>query len=136
MSNESVKIDKYVLKTEKSPKIIIFDNDLQKNIVSVNTLNNENNLLLAEMILAELNTGKYEVVEDDSGNTGDITNSDNGGLHTGDNSSNDGLTPIDESEGNNGAWSDGNDGTLEPTGDNDITGDTDNSANNEDLNNG
>lgn len=62
---ESVKIDKYVLKTEKSPKIIIFDNDLQKNIVSVNTLNNENNMLLAEMILAELNTGKYEPVEDD-----------------------------------------------------------------------
>ena len=67
MSNESVKIDKYVLKTEKSPKIIIFDNDLQKNIVSVNTLDSENNLLLAEMILAELNTGKYEpVVEGDT----------------------------------------------------------------------
>lgn len=129
MSNESVKIDKYVLKTEKSPKIIIFDNDLQKNIVSVNTLNNENNLLLAEMILAELNTGKYEVVEDDSGNTGDISNSDNGGLHTGDNSSNDGLTPIDESEGNNGA--------VEPDVNNDIGSDTGNTdSDDEDLGNG
>ena len=125
--SESVKIDKYVLKDEKSPRVLIFDKEIQQNIVSVNTLNNENNLLLAEMILAELNTGKYEVVEDDSGNTGDIIDSDNGGLHTGDNSSNDGVTPIDES--------DGNDGAVEPTGDNDIVGDTDNSANNEDLNN-
>lgn len=107
MSNESVKIDKYVLKTEKSPKIIIFDNDLQKNIVSVNTLNNEINLLLAGMILEELNTGKYEPVEDD--------------------------TPIDTVSP---AETDSNDGAVEPTGDNDIVGDTDNSANNEDLNNG
>ena len=63
--SESVKIDKYVLKDEKSPRILIFDKEIQQNIVSVNTLNNENNLLLAEMILAELNTGKYEPVEDD-----------------------------------------------------------------------
>ena len=61
----TVKIDKYVLKTEKSPKIIIFDNELQKNIVSVNTLIAENNLALAQMILLELNTGKYEPVDED-----------------------------------------------------------------------
>ena len=61
----TVKIDKYVLKTEKSPKIIIFDNELQKNIVSVNTLVAENNLALAQMILLELNTGKYEPVDED-----------------------------------------------------------------------
>ena len=61
----TVKIDKYVLKEEKSPKIIIFDNELQKNIVSVNTLVAENNLALAQMILLELNTGKYEPVDED-----------------------------------------------------------------------
>lgn len=127
--SESVKIDKYVLKDEKSPRVLIFDKEIQQNIVSVNTLNNENNLLLAEMILAELNTGKYEVVEDDSGNTGDINGSDNGGLHTGDNSSNDGVTPIDESEGNNGA--------VEPDVNNDIGSDTGNTdGDDEDLNNG
>lgn len=108
MSNETVKIDKYVLKTEKSPKIIIFDNDLQKNIVSVNTLNNENNLLLAEMILAELNTGKYEPVEDD--------------------------TPIDTVSP---AETDDNDGEFEPDVNNDIGSDTGNTdGNDEDLNNG
>lgn len=127
--SENVKIDKYVLVTEKSPKVIVFDNSIQRNIVSVNTLSDEHNLALAEMILAELNTGKYEVVEDDSGNTGDISNSDNGGLHTGDNSSNDGLTPIDESEGNNGA--------VEPDVNNDIGSDTGNTdGDDEDLNNG
>lgn len=127
--SENVKIDKYVLVTEKSPKVIVFDNSIQRNIVSVNTLSDEHNLALAEMILAELNTGKYEVVEDDSGNnTGDITNSDNGGLHTGDNSSNEGLTPIDESEGNNGA--------VEPDNIGDTGNSDDTTPNNEDLNNG
>lgn len=105
--SESVKIDKYVLKDEKSPRVLIFDKEIQQNIVSVNTLNNEFNLLLAEMILAELNTGKYEPVEDD--------------------------TPIDTVSP---AETDDNDGAVESTGDNDITGDIDNSANNEDLNNG
>ena len=57
----SVKIDKYRLIDEKSPKIIIYDNELQRNIISVNTIDVDNNLALAEMILEELNTGKYEV---------------------------------------------------------------------------
>lgn len=56
----SVMIDRYEISDEKSPKIIIFDNKLQRNIVSVNTLDKDINLLLAEMILEELNTGKYE----------------------------------------------------------------------------
>ena len=64
MVNESVKIDKYVIKDEKTPKIIIFDNELQRNIVSVNTLVAEFNLALAGIILDELNTGKYEVDDD------------------------------------------------------------------------
>jgi hypothetical protein len=59
----SVKIDKYRLIDEKSPKIIIYDNELQRNIISVNTVDVDNNLALAEMILEELNTGKYEVEE-------------------------------------------------------------------------
>lgn len=129
--SENVKIDKYVLVTEKSPKVIVFDNSIQRNIVSVNTLSDEHNLALAEMILAELNTGKYEVVEDDSGNTGDIANSDNGDLHTGDNSSNDGVTPIDsnnESESNNGA--------VEPDNIGDTGNSDDTTLNDEDLGNG
>ena len=127
--SENVKIDKYVLVTEKSPKVIVFDNSIQRNIVSVNTLSDEHNLALAEMILAELNTGKYEAVEDDSGNnTGDITNPDNGGLHTGDNSGNDGVTPINES--------DGNDGTFEPDNIGDTGNGDDTTPNDEDLNNG
>lgn len=60
----SVKIDKYRLIDEKSPKIIIYDNELQRNIISVNTVDVDNNLALAEMILEELNTGKYEVDDD------------------------------------------------------------------------
>jgi hypothetical protein len=56
----SVKIDRYQLNYEKSPKIIIFDNKLQKNICSVNTLDKDNNELLAQILLDELNTGKYE----------------------------------------------------------------------------
>lgn len=59
----SVKNDKYVLKFEQSPKVIIFDNMLQRNICSVNTLNKENNEVLAEILLNELNTGKYEEEE-------------------------------------------------------------------------
>ena len=60
----SVKIDKYRLIDEKSPKIIIYDNELQRNIISVNTVDVDNNLALAGMILEELNTGKYEVDDD------------------------------------------------------------------------
>lgn len=56
----TVKIDRYELSEEKSPKIIIKDNKLQKNICSVNTLDKEHNLELARIILEELNTGKYE----------------------------------------------------------------------------
>lgn len=56
----SVKIDRYELNDEASPKIIVFDNKLQRNICSVNTLDKENNVLLANILLDELNTGKYE----------------------------------------------------------------------------
>lgn len=106
--SESVKIDKYVLKDEKSPRVLIFDKEIQQNIVSVNTLNNENNLLLAEIILAELNTGKYEPVEDD--------------------------TPIDTVSP---AETDDNDGAVEPDVNNDIGSDTGNTdGDDEDLGNG
>ena len=53
-------IDRYELNDEASPKIIVFDNKLQRNICSVNTLDKENNILLANILLDELNTGKYE----------------------------------------------------------------------------
>lgn len=56
----SVKIDRYELKFEQSPKIIIFDNKLQMNIASVNTKDKENNVSLAQILLDELNTGNYE----------------------------------------------------------------------------
>lgn len=56
----SVKIDRYELKFEQSPKIIIFDNKLQMNIASVNTKDKENNVSLAQILLDELNTGHYE----------------------------------------------------------------------------
>lgn len=56
----SVKIDRYELKFEQSPKIIVFDNKLQRNICSVNMLDRDNNVLLATILLDELNTGKYE----------------------------------------------------------------------------
>lgn len=59
----SVKIDRYELKEDASPKIIVFDNKLQRNICSVNTLDKENNILLANILLDELNTGKYEEEE-------------------------------------------------------------------------
>ena len=65
MTDEKVKIDKYVIVDEKSPRYMIYDNSIQKHIVSVNTLNRDDNLLLAEMILEELNTGKYEHDEED-----------------------------------------------------------------------
>ena len=106
--SENVKIDKYVLVTEKSPKVIVFDNSIQRNIVSVNTLSDEDNLALAEMILAELNTGKYEPVEDDN--------------------------PIDTVSP---AETDDNDGAVEPDVNNDIGSDTGNTdGDDEDLNNG
>lgn len=126
----SVKIDKYVQIVDESGLIgWIRDESNEKVIVKINMDSKEHTQQMLTMCLNALNTGEFETVEeDDSGNTGDIANSDNGDLHTGDNSSNDGVTPIDESEGNDGA--------VEPTGDNDIVGDTDNSANNEDLNNG
>jgi len=65
----SVKIDRYELKFEQSPKIIVFDNKLQRNICSVNTLDRDNNVLLATILLNELNTGNYEedIVELDEG---------------------------------------------------------------------
>jgi len=56
----TVQIDRYELNEEQSPKIIIFDNKLQKHICSVNTLDKEHNLALAGILLDELNTGKYE----------------------------------------------------------------------------
>ncbi len=65
----SVKIDRYDLKFEQSPKIIVFDNKLQRNICSVNTLDRDNNVLLATILLNELNTGNYEedIMELDEG---------------------------------------------------------------------
>lgn len=126
----SVKIDKYVQIVDESGLIgWIRDESNEKVIIKINMDSVEHTQQMLTLCLNALNTGDFETVEeDDSGNTGDIIDSDNGGLHTGDNSSNDGVTPINES--------DDNDGTLEPTGDNDIVGDTDNSANNEDLGNG
>ena len=101
--SESVKIDKYVLKDEKSPRVLIFDKEIQQNIVSVNTLNNENNLLLAEMILAELNTGKYEPVEDDTPiDTVSPAETENGAVEPdviGDTGNSDGTTLNDEDLG-------------------------------------
>lgn len=65
----SVKIDRYELKFEQSPKIIVFDNMLQRNICSVNMLDRDNNVLLVTILLNELNTGNYEedIVELDEG---------------------------------------------------------------------
>lgn len=56
----TVQIDRYELNEEQSPKIIIFDNKLQKTICSLNTLVKDYNLALAGILLDELNTGKYE----------------------------------------------------------------------------
>ena len=59
----SVLIDRYVLNLENSPKVLIYDKKLERVICSVNTLDRENNVALANILLDELNTGKYE--EDD-----------------------------------------------------------------------
>ena len=56
----SVQIDRYELNLENSPKVIIYDKKLERNIGSVNTLDKENNITLANILLDELNTGKYE----------------------------------------------------------------------------
>jgi hypothetical protein len=61
----TVQIDRYEIKDEKSPKMLVYDNKLQKFIVSVNTSIAEVNLALAEIILAELNTGNYEEDDED-----------------------------------------------------------------------
>jgi hypothetical protein len=65
MTNESVKIDKYVIRDEKSPRIIIFDKELQLTICSFNTLVEEWNRALAGVVLDELNSGDYEVIDDE-----------------------------------------------------------------------
>lgn len=56
----TVQIDRYALYETQSPKVIIYDKELERNICSVNTLNRENNIALANILLDELNTGKYE----------------------------------------------------------------------------
>ena len=60
----SVLIDRYVLNLENSPKVLIYDKKLERVICSVNTLDRENNVALANILLDELNTGRYE--EEDS----------------------------------------------------------------------
>lgn len=60
----SVLIDRYVVNDEQSPKVLIYDKKMERIIGSVNTLDKENNVALANILLDELNTGKYE--EDDS----------------------------------------------------------------------
>ena len=67
MTDEKVTIDKYVIRDEKSPKIMIYDNERQMIICSCNTVNEEWNRALANIVLDELNTGNYEeVIEDES----------------------------------------------------------------------
>lgn len=56
----SVQIDRYVLNLESDPRVLIYDKKLERNIGSVNTLDKENNITLANILLDELNTGKYE----------------------------------------------------------------------------
>ena len=60
----SVLIDRYVLNLENNPKVLIYDKKLERTICSVNTLDRDVNIVLAGILLDELNTGKYE--EDDS----------------------------------------------------------------------
>ena len=60
----SVLIDRYVLNLENSPKVLIYDKMLERVICSVNTLDRENNVALGNILLDELNTGRYE--EEDS----------------------------------------------------------------------
>ena len=62
----SVLIDRYVLNLENSPKVLIYDKKLERVICSVNTLDRENNVALGNILLDELNTGKYEEDEEDS----------------------------------------------------------------------
>ena len=62
----TVKIDRYQIRFEKSPKIVVFDNKLQKNICSLNTLKKDDNVALAQIVLDELNTGNYEEEDDSS----------------------------------------------------------------------
>lgn len=59
----SVQIDRYELNGEQSPKILVLDKKTNSFICSLNTVNKEYNLALANILLDELNTGKYE--EDD-----------------------------------------------------------------------
>ena len=59
----TVKIDRYQINWEKSPRILIYDHRLQKNICSFNTLDKDTNVALALIMLDELNTGKYEEEE-------------------------------------------------------------------------
>ena len=56
----SVQIDRYVIYEEQSPRVIIYDRELERNICGITTLNRENNIALANILLDELNTGKYE----------------------------------------------------------------------------
>lgn len=56
----SVLIDRYVLNLENSPRVLIYDKKLERNIGSVNTLDKEINVALANILLDELNTGRYE----------------------------------------------------------------------------
>jgi len=56
----SVLIDRYVLNLENSPKVLIYDKMLERVICSVNTLDRENNVALGNILLDELNTGRYE----------------------------------------------------------------------------
>ena len=60
----SVLIDRYVVDVEQSPRVLIYDKKLERTICSVNTLDKENNVALANILLDELNTGRYE--EEDS----------------------------------------------------------------------
>ena len=62
----SVLIDRYVLNLENSPKVLIYDKMLERVICSVNTLDRENNVALGNILLDELNTGKYEEDDEDS----------------------------------------------------------------------
>ena len=67
----TVKINRYVIKGGKyysrsGKSKIIFDYLTNCEICSFDTNNEELNQLLAEIVLAELNTGKYEKIDGDS----------------------------------------------------------------------
>lgn len=55
----TVKIDRYVIDSESSPKVLIKDMLYGRYIANVNTNNREHNLRLASILLDELNTGDY-----------------------------------------------------------------------------